>query len=63
MPAQVLIVLASNAPGARDPRLADVPALRRPPSTATRRWRCSRRRTSSFAWASPARFRCRTGAA
>lgn len=31
VPAQVLIVLASNVPGVRDPRLADVPALRRPP--------------------------------
>lgn len=31
VPAQVLIVLASNLPGVRDPRLADVPALRRPP--------------------------------
>ncbi len=31
VPAQVLIVLASNEAGVRDPRLADVAALRRPP--------------------------------
>lgn len=31
VPAEVLIVLAANAAGARDPRLANVPALRRPP--------------------------------
>ena len=31
VPAEVLIVLATNAGGAVDPRLADVPALRRPP--------------------------------
>ncbi|HEY8429957.1 MAG TPA: hypothetical protein VIL20_16355 [Sandaracinaceae bacterium] len=31
VPAQVLIVLASDAPGTRDPRLADLLALRRPP--------------------------------
>lgn len=31
VPAQVLIVLASNVAGVRDPRLASVPALRRPP--------------------------------
>lgn len=31
VPAQVLIVLASNTPGVRDPRLANVPALRQPP--------------------------------
>lgn len=31
VPAEVLIVLASNTAGVVDPRLADVPALRRPP--------------------------------
>ncbi len=31
VPAEVLIVLAMQTGGARDPRLADVPALRRPP--------------------------------
>lgn len=31
VPADVLIVLASSEPGAVDPRLADLPALRRPP--------------------------------
>lgn len=31
VPADVLIVLASNEAGAVDPRLANVPALRRPP--------------------------------
>jgi hypothetical protein len=36
VPADVLIVLAANAPGSIDPRLANVPALRRPPFDAYR---------------------------